>query len=78
MRPRISLAAVLLRRSLIEVSLQKGRATRYKHAARHIREIDSQQAEIKDYGNHPTHAEFMVELRRDHGRKTSFWSLLDG
>ena len=73
-----ALAAVLLRRSLIEVSLQKGRATRYKHAARHIREIDSQQAEIKDYGNHATHAEFMAELRRDHGRKTSFWSLLEG
>jgi hypothetical protein len=31
------LAAVLLRRALIEVTLQKGRATRYKHAARHVR-----------------------------------------
>jgi ABC-type uncharacterized transport system substrate-binding protein len=33
------------RRALIEVTLQKGRATRYKHAARHVREIDSLNAE---------------------------------
>ena len=35
------LAAVLLRRALIDVTLRKARATRYKHAARHVREIDS-------------------------------------
>jgi len=43
------LAAVLLRRALIEVTLRKGRATRYKHAARHVREIDSLNSQIRDY-----------------------------
>ena len=43
------LAAVLLRRALIEATLRKARATRYKHAARHVREIDSLSSQIRDY-----------------------------
>jgi hypothetical protein len=70
------LAAVLLRRALIEVTLHKGRATRYKHAARHVREIDSLNAQIKDYADFETHDQFMARLLRTHPRKTGFWSLL--
>lgn len=70
------LAAVLLRRALIEVTLKKGRATRYKHAARHVREIDSLNAQIKDYAGFETHDQFMARLLRTHPRKTGFWPLL--
>jgi hypothetical protein len=70
------LAAVLLRRALIEVTLQKGRATRYKHAARHVREIDSLNAQLENYADFETHDEFMVRLQRTHPRKTGFWPLL--
>jgi hypothetical protein len=70
------LAAVLLRRALIEVTLHKGRATRYKHAARHVREIDSLNVQIKDYAGFETHEQFMARLLRTHPRKTGFWSLL--
>ena len=70
------LAAVLLRRALIEVTLHKGRATRYKHAARHIREIDSSNPQIEDYAGFETHEQFMARLLRTYPRKTGFWSLL--
>jgi hypothetical protein len=70
------LAAVLLRRALIEVTLQKGRATRYKHAARHVREIDSLNAQIKDYESFETHQQFMARLLKTHPRKSGFWQLL--
>ena len=70
------LAAVLLRRALIEVTLQKGRATRYKHAARHVREIDSLNAQLKNYADFETHDQFMARLLRTHPRKTGFWPLL--
>jgi hypothetical protein len=70
------LAAVLLRRALIEFTLHKGRTTRYKHAARHVREIDSLNAQIKDYADFETHDQFMARLLRTHPRKTGFWSLL--
>jgi hypothetical protein len=70
------LAAVLLRRALIEVTLQKGRATRYKHAARNVREIDSLNTQVKDYAGFETHDQFMARLLRTHPRKTGFWLLL--
>jgi hypothetical protein len=70
------LAAVLLRRALIEVTLRKARATRYKHAARHVREIDSLNSQIGDYENFETHEQFMERLRNTHPRKTGFWLLL--
>src|SRR5258705_1631026 len=70
------LAAVLLRRALIEVTLRKGRATRYKHAARHVREIDSLNSQIRDYQNFETHQQFMERLRKNHPRKTRLWPLL--
>jgi hypothetical protein len=70
------LAAVLLRRALIDVTLRKGRATRYKHAAKHVREIDSLNSQIKDYQNFETHEQFMARLREMHPRKTGFWPLL--
>ena len=70
------LAAVLLRRSLIEFTLQKGRATRYKHAARHVHEIESLNSQIKDFLDFETHDQFMARLLRSHPRKTGFWPLL--
>jgi hypothetical protein len=70
------LAAVLLRRALIDVTLRKARATRYKHAARHIREIDSLNSQIKNYENFETHDQFMERLKKEHPRKTGFWPLL--
>jgi hypothetical protein len=63
----------LLRRALIEFALQKGRATRYKHAARHVHEIDSLNAQIKVYVGFETHDQFMARLRKMHPRKTGFW-----
>ena len=72
------LASVLLRRRLIDFTLQKARSTRYRHALRHVREIESQQSDIKDYGRHESHAEFMTRLKRTHPRKPAFWSLLVG
>ncbi|MFM9849074.1 MAG: DUF6880 family protein [Hyphomicrobiaceae bacterium] len=70
------LAAVLLRRRLIDFTLQKARSTRYRHAVRHVREIESQQSDITDYGRHESHADYMSRLKRDHARKPAFWSLL--
>lgn len=70
------LASVLLRRLLIDVTLQKAKSTRYRHAVRHVREIESQQSDIADYGRHESHADFMARLRREHPRKSGFWSLM--
>jgi hypothetical protein len=68
------LAATLLRRAMIEDTLDGAKSTRYKHAARHLLECRSLVASIQDFGTFETHEAFVNRLRAKHGRKTGFWS----
>jgi hypothetical protein len=68
------LAATVLLRSMINFSLTQGRASRYKHAARHLRDCEGLAAAISDYGIFERHDVYVGRLRREHGRKTVFWS----
>ena len=70
------LAATLVLRSLIDFSLSNSRSSRYKHAARHLLECSSLSSVIGDFGASETHDDYAARLRREHGKKTSFWSLL--
>jgi hypothetical protein len=68
------LAATLLLRAMIDFSLTKTRSSRYGHAARHLRDCAGLASAISDYGSFETHDAYVARLRRDHGRKTGFWS----
>ena len=70
------LAAIVLRRALIDFALGKARTKRYRHAARHLLQCESLNEEISDYGRFEVHDAYLARLRTEHGRKTSFWSLL--
>ncbi len=70
------LAATLIRRSMIDSSLNEGRSSRYKHAARHLLECQSANAILNDYGEFITHDDYVNQLKIKHGRKISFWSFL--
>ncbi len=72
-----SLAAVLARRAMINHTLERGKATRYKHSVRHLLECQSADNEIDDYKGFATHGEFEAQLRANHSKKASFWSKLD-
>ncbi len=68
------LAATLLLRAMIDFSLTKSRSSRYKHAARHLLECSSLSSAIDDFGAFEAHDAYEARLRREHGRKSSFWS----
>ncbi|HSP96504.1 MAG TPA: hypothetical protein VL049_04580 [Candidatus Dormibacteraeota bacterium] len=68
------LAATLLRRAMIEDTLDGAKSTRYKHAARHLLECRSLVAGIQNFGTFETHEAFVSRLRAKHSRKTGFWS----
>jgi hypothetical protein len=68
------LAAALLRRAMIEDTLEGAKATRYRHAARHLRECRALEAGIGDHGGFETHDAFLARLKAQHGRKSGFWS----
>ena len=67
------LAATMLRRAMIDFTLQNTRATRYKHAARHLADCASLASRISDFDGKPDHAMYARALRTAHGRKTAFW-----
>jgi hypothetical protein len=71
------LAATLVRRALIDFSLGAARSTRYRHAARHLLECQGLASQIEDFSSFETHQAYRARLKAEHGRKTSFWSLLD-
>lgn len=71
--PGHPLAAVLLWRSMIDFALNRARSGRYGHAARHLTSCAAADAEIEDYGPHPSHANYLELLRQAHPRKTAFW-----
>ena len=70
------LAAILVLRAMIDFSLTKNRTSRYKHAARHLRDCESLAAAVVDFGTHEPHKTYVARLRLEHGRKSSFWGLL--
>ena len=70
------LAATLLLRAMIDFSLMQSRASRYGHAARHLRECAGLASAIADYAPFETHEAYVSRLRREHGRKTAFWSMI--
>jgi hypothetical protein len=72
------LAATLLRRSMIEDTLNGAKSKRYRHAARHLAECQSLAALISDYGPFETHEGFVARLRAGNGRKVGFWTLVSG
>ena len=69
------LAATVMRRAMIEDSLDGAKSKRYRYAARHLEECQSCDAAIEDYGDVLTHAEFITALKEKHPRKHGFWRL---
>ena len=68
------LAATLLRRAMIEDTLNGVKSKRYRHAARHVLECQALSSSIEDYATFETHDAFVERIRAKHGRKTGFWS----
>jgi hypothetical protein len=69
------LSATLLLRAMIDFTLTQARSSRYGHAARHLRTCGSLAPAISDFGTFEAHDAYVSRLRREHGRKTAFWSL---
>ncbi len=70
---RHPLAATLLRRAMIDFALGQARTSRYRHAARHLRECASLAQRVAGFGDMPDHAAYERALRAAHGRKAAFW-----
>jgi hypothetical protein len=63
-------------RSMIDFSLSRSRSSRYRHAARHLLDCASLASSVADFGERETHEAYEARLRAEHGRKSSFWTLV--
>jgi len=68
------LAASLLYRRMIDFALERARASRYGHAARHLASCGWLAKTITDWQGHPPHDAYLAGLRQRHPRKAGFWS----
>jgi hypothetical protein len=71
------LAATIVLRAMINFSLTNSRSSRYKHAARHLLDCAGLSSAIQDFAGFEAHDVYQDRLRREHDRKSSFWSLID-
>ena len=70
------LAATLMRRSMIDDTLNGAKHKRYRYAAKHLAECAASDAAITDYGDFPSHEQFLGALKELHNRKHGFWGLV--
>ena len=76
MAGKYPLAATLVLRSMIDFALTHRRSSRYKHAARHLMACSSLASAIENFGAYEAHDAYEARLRREHGKKRSFWSAI--
>jgi hypothetical protein len=74
LRERYPLAATILLRAMIDFALYRVRATRYRHAARHLTDCGILARNIEDFGGLQSHDAYVAGLKRSHGKKHGFWS----
>ncbi len=70
------LAATLLRRAMVEDTHEGAKSKRYRHAARHLMEVDALAPAIEDYAGFETNEAFQQRLKARHARKSAFWAFL--
>jgi hypothetical protein len=67
------LAAILVRRAMIDFTLTNARSSRYKHAAKHLAECAHMATRIEDFKGLPTHETYAKQIATTHARKPGFW-----
>ncbi|GEL41400.1 hypothetical protein MEX01_19910 [Methylorubrum extorquens] len=78
LEPDHPLAASVLYRALIDDILERGRSPAYGHGARHLTRLGELARELAPGDLTPSHAEYVAQLRKAHGRKSGFWSQVEG
>jgi hypothetical protein len=75
--PAHPLGAVILYRAMTLAVLGAARSKFYRYAARDLLSAGQAAERVTDWHGLPDHAAFLRRLRQEHGRKHSFWPLLE-
>ena len=72
------LAATVALRAMIDFTLNEGRQKRYGYAAQHLVACADLAGRIEDFGPVEPHQAYAARLKAEHGKKTGFWSRMNG
>ena len=75
---RHPLAATLALRAMIDFTLNEARAKRYGYAAHHLATCVDPAERIEDFTPIEQHDAYVARLKAEHGKKTGFWSKVEG
>ncbi|MGR5299225.1 DUF6880 family protein [Vibrio mediterranei] len=67
------LAAVLMRRLLVNQVLDSARSKHYRYAISDLSQAEKFSVLVTNWGNHLTHQDYLTFLKEQHSRKYSFW-----
>lgn len=68
------LTATVILRALLDSILERAKSKTYSHGIRYLKTLDKLSKKINDWRDISTHSNYVNELRKVHGRKSSFWS----
>lgn len=71
-------SASLIYRALLLSILERAYTKAYPHAVRYLKKLDQMAADVDDWKVAGDHRIFVEKLRREHGRKSGFWSRYEG
>ena len=71
-------AATVLYRALLDDILARARSPAYGHGTRYLARLDALESEGLTAAGLIDHESYRAGLRRTHGRKAAFWSIVDG
>jgi len=60
-------------RQILDSILRRGRTNTYSHGVRYLKKLDRLSGSISDWRGFEDHRAYLEDLRRQHGRKSSFW-----
>jgi len=72
-----ALVASVLYRALLDSILRRAQTKTYPHGVRYLKKLDKLAASISGWRGIEDHAAYLINLRQNHGRKTSFWPQYD-
>ena len=75
---RHPIAATVALRAMIDFTLNEARAKRYGYAAQHLATCADLARRIEDFAPIEPHATYVARLKAAHGKKTGFWSRVEG
>jgi hypothetical protein len=70
------LAASVLYRALLDDILARAKSPAYGHGAKYLVHLDLLAQQVTDWQSLPDHGSYREQIKKAHGRKLGFWSLV--